>query len=690
MDICKSFYRISPANMEGSFSNGFERVVRACCQGILLFALLVVVVPASSSAQTSFKVQTSTPSHGAVNVNHEQTTTIRFEFNRAVSTLTDWNTQFVHEPQGALEVKQVDLLLNDLGQPAVVEFEVKHQANTDYTWLVYAVRSADETNMTEPYVLRYTTSSERGTNSIEGSIATPASASAPAKHKDAPSLSRETWQRLTHMARSGGLGRPVFNGSSVTNTQRSASSPASRANAKTGAVKSGIEAPDFTSVFLLEDFSQAEGGWEVRSGTAINGDAGSYSIDYVREGEYWPLAVRYADRDRTEIEALGFYDADGDGAPNPITVNSSQSGIDLQLYEYPLTTAQDNRVEAQNAADAIAEDQEFVLVEGGNGSRPEGTAYEWRYHFFSMEQNLETIVTVNPLGLSTSTASAPSYITQMAPLSNSFVDSDEALQIVLDDGGQEFIEPYPPRNITTYIKGGNLHWLSQTATSNTFWHVTILVATGTGVQSFERFVDMDTGDILPPDNLPVDLASFSARLVNSSTVLLEWQTASETNNAGFEVEQALPGASDFKRIAFVDGKGTTAEPQRYQYRVENVKGGNHRFRLRQVDLDGSHTYSAEVEVRVDFTEPLVLGTPYPNPFSSRAELQFGVEQGGPVTIELFDALGQRVRTLYDDHVQPGRTYPLHIDGQGLTSGRYFIRLITAEGHVRARTLTVVK
>src|SRR5690606_28712319 len=94
----------------------------------------------------------------------------------------------------------------------------------------------------------------------------------------------------------------------------------------------------------------------------------------------------------------------------------------------------------------------------------------------------------------------------------------------------------------------------------------------------------------PSSTLPGELVSFTATLDGPDGVLA-WQTASETNNAGFEVEhtavETRRGASlPWQRLAFVAGRGTTAEPQSYTYRAAGLEPGRHVFRLRQVDYDG--------------------------------------------------------------------------------------------------------
>ena len=118
----------------------------------------------------------------------------------------------------------------------------------------------------------------------------------------------------------------------------------------------------------------------------------------------------------------------------------------------------------------------------------------------------------------------------------------------------------------------------------------------------------------PPSMLPVELTSFAAT-ADGGAVVLSWTTASETNNAGFEVEHRSGDAagtamsSVWQRLAFVEGRGTAVEAQTYGFRAEGLAPGTHRFRLKQVDYDGVFEYSPEVEVVVEVPRRLALEAP---------------------------------------------------------------------------------
>lgn len=194
----------------------------------------------------------------------------------------------------------------------------------------------------------------------------------------------------------------------------------------------------------------------------------------------------------------------------------------------------------------------------------------------------------------------------------------------------------------------------------------------------------DTGSALP-----VELVSFDG-IVDGADVELIWSTASEIGNAGFEIQWATDGATHYEVIGFVEGAGNTQKPRDYSYRVSDVGFGTHRFRLRQIDFDGTFDLSPVVEIAVAETpDSFVLEPVYPNPFNPVATVTFGVKVEQPVRIVMFDALGRMVQTLFEGTPAAGRLHRVTIDGSGLPSGIYQV-MLTGGGNRAARTVTLLK
>lgn len=176
--------------------------------------------------------------------------------------------------------------------------------------------------------------------------------------------------------------------------------------------------------------------------------------------------------------------------------------------------------------------------------------------------------------------------------------------------------------------------------------------------------------------LPIELVSFEGVRIDNS-IHLQWSTASETNNRGFGIERLNNPNSDWERIGFVVGNGTTHEQHRYQFidtePVGGYAGGSVKYRLKQIDLDGSESYSHEIEVEGAAPTNLQLEDSYPNPFRESTTIRFVVPEDGYVSLDVFNTLGQRVMTLVADYRQAG-VHLVRLSGDRLPAGLYLCRL----------------
>jgi hypothetical protein len=191
--------------------------------------------------------------------------------------------------------------------------------------------------------------------------------------------------------------------------------------------------------------------------------------------------------------------------------------------------------------------------------------------------------------------------------------------------------------------------------------------------------------------LPVELASVDAKVTGSESIQLTWQTASESNNAGFEVQRRTGEKKSWKQVGFVESRaenGTTTDAQSYKFRDESVpfEADSLTYRLRQVDVDGSASVSDEVTVHRTVDELRLLGT-FPNPARSQATVRYTVGRAQEVSIQLYDVLGRQVKTVVSQ-TKDGRQ-ELQMNVSDLASGVYLLRL-RAEDAVKTRRLTVVQ
>ena len=209
------------------------------------------------------------------------------------------------------------------------------------------------------------------------------------------------------------------------------------------------------------------------------------------------------------------------------------------------------------------------------------------------------------------------------------------------------------------------------------------------ISGLSQFSQYAIGEAATP--IPVELGSFTGSADGDAAAILEWTTLSESNNSGFFVQQKVDGS--FETVSsLIEGAGTTTEQQSYRFRAENLeRGTTHTFRLRQVDVDGGESFSDEINIQIGIGEAYTLEA-YPNPITSRQTptVRFAVEKSQPVTVEVYNTLGQRVRTLYNDTPRTtGQFISLDLDASSLSSGVYFIRM-QGESFTTTEKLVVVR
>ena len=193
---------------------------------------------------------------------------------------------------------------------------------------------------------------------------------------------------------------------------------------------------------------------------------------------------------------------------------------------------------------------------------------------------------------------------------------------------------------------------------------------------------------LTAEVLPVEMTAFAPR-VDGDAVVLEWATASETNNAGFDVQVRRPGADAFETVAFVDGHGTTTEARSYAFRVGGLQAGTHRFRLRQVDLDGQATLTSEVEAAVEIAQPFALSAARPNPFAQATRFELAVQQQQDVRVAVYDVLGREVVRLHDGPFEAQASRLFELSADQMAAGTYVVR-VQGERFAETMRVTVVR
>ena len=170
--------------------------------------------------------------------------------------------------------------------------------------------------------------------------------------------------------------------------------------------------------------------------------------------------------------------------------------------------------------------------------------------------------------------------------------------------------------------------------------------------------------------IPVELTSFTA-VADYGVVELQWATATETNNHGFEVQRSA--GDEFVTIGFVEGHGTTTQTQNYSYSDNSVEVGSYSYRLKQVDFNGTFEYSDVIEAEVPAPAIFALDQNYPNPFNPSTKVSFRLAVDSKVSLKVFDVLGQEVATLVNSNLVAGG-HSVDFDASSLNSGVYLYRI----------------
>lgn len=183
--------------------------------------------------------------------------------------------------------------------------------------------------------------------------------------------------------------------------------------------------------------------------------------------------------------------------------------------------------------------------------------------------------------------------------------------------------------------------------------------------------------------LPVELSKFTAQLVKNNVKLI-WATASEINNAGFEVEKSISGEK-FAKIGFLQAKGNSQNNYEFiDINAVNTKASEVYYRLKQTDKDGKFSYS-NVEVVKMPSKNIFTAATFENPFNNQIKLQVGVEKESIVSINITNVKGQLVKSTKAS-LQKGNNN-ITIIANDFASGQYFITL--TNGSVN-QTLSVIK
>ena len=178
--------------------------------------------------------------------------------------------------------------------------------------------------------------------------------------------------------------------------------------------------------------------------------------------------------------------------------------------------------------------------------------------------------------------------------------------------------------------------------------------------------------------LPVTYAQFEGRKTDKGA-RLSWQTVTEQNNHGFELERSADG-KQFSRVAFVPTKavnGNSNHQLAYSYDDNSLAAAGSFYRLKQLDYDGKYQYSKVVFIRPDADLQFSLAGIYPNPTSSNINLAVEAAEAGQATIGVIDISGRRLQQTKIALPKGYSNQQLKVNG--LPGGVYRVILQSGEG-----------
>jgi hypothetical protein len=367
-----------------------------------------------------------------------------------------------------------------------------------------------------------------------------------------------------------------------------------------------------------------------------------------------------------------------------IGINAQTS--DLFISEYLEGSSNNKALEIYNPTNASVDLSNYRVVRANNGSPViqdsllmVGTLVPNQVYVIANPQSDPIILAVADVDTGTITFyNGDDYVALQKNIASVWTPIDVIGILGVDPGTNWLVAGVPGTSEKTLVRKdlimmGNTDWAASAGTDslNSEWLV----------YPQNTFIYLGNHTIVP-----VELTSFSAS-VSGKNVNLTWTTATEINNSGFEVERKST-SSNWQKIGFVIGNGTTTEKQAYSYSDKNVTEGNYSYRLKQIDFNGVFEYSKAIEVLVTTPTKFELTQNYPNPFNPSTSISFTLSQGGNVKLAVYNLLGQEVQILVNGFKEAG-VHTVNFEAANLNSGIYLYKIET-NGLSSVRKMTLLK
>jgi len=183
---------------------------------------------------------------------------------------------------------------------------------------------------------------------------------------------------------------------------------------------------------------------------------------------------------------------------------------------------------------------------------------------------------------------------------------------------------------------------------------------------------------------PVELVSFNAK-ISDGKVILNWNTSTEVNNYGFEVQRSVK-ANNWEVLGFVEGYGNSNSPKTYNFTDNKLNvAGTYSYRLKQIDNDGDYEFSKTIGINISSPITVELKQNFPNPFNPSTTISFTLPESGNVSLEIYSPTGEEVATLVNGYMEAG-IYQFNFNAKDYPSGIYVYRLNTNKNALTKKML----
>ena len=330
-----------------------------------------------------------------------------------------------------------------------------------------------------------------------------------------------------------------------------------------------------------------------------------------------------------------------------------------------------------------------------NGTYIDSKTIEFEIYLSTTESNLELvsyqcilkfnseIENGGSLGFSYVTSTSELTNTPIGVCDNTF-DGDEELSVG-SNVGSDIIS-------NTKVKIGKFRISNTVSFSNVpldlVWDFNGMNYTALFSTSFSNITNQQNHmNLEEPSPLPVELSTFKA-VAGEKSINLQWETKTEVNNYGFEIERASED-KNWEKIGFIEGSGNSNTSNKYSYTDKNIFGSDKfYYRLKQVDFNGSATYSDEILSNIS-VKSYELFQNYPNPFNPATTITFSIVAKNKVSLIVYNILGQKVAELINKEMEAG-IHKFDFNSKGLASGTYIYRLNVENQFTSTKKMVLLK